>query len=109
MSQRQALAAIDADLHAAFLDAGLADVGDYTAPDAAPGADPVACRVYIDRDSEIRGETRQFPGGRVEVGYVLADVTPAKNGRLSVDNSLYINDELVSNDGSLARWVVRRG
>jgi hypothetical protein len=109
MSQKAALAAMDADLHAAFADAGLADDGLYTPPNAAPGATPVPVRVYVNRDVQDIGAGNQVSVGRVEVQYLLADVTPAIGGQLVVDGDTYINAGEMSNDGAIAVWAVRRG
>lgn len=118
MSQRAFLADFDADLHWAFAGAGMADNGVYTPPAPLPPVDPEAplpapglCSVYVDRDMQTLGETRQFKAGRVEVSYLLHGMAepPRKGGRLLVDGDVYINDDEISNDGSQSRWVVRRG
>lgn len=118
MSQRAFLADFDADLHWAFAGAGMADNGLYTPPAPPAPVDPEApapaatpCSVYVDRDTQTLGETRQFKAGRVEVAYLLSAMpeAPRKGGRLLVDGDTYINDDEISNDGSLSRWVVRRG
>ena len=120
MSQRALLAAMDAQLHAAFAAAGMADRGQYTAPGLVPPEDEegtptphpaVDCDVFVDRDTQTLGETQQFKAGRVEVVYVLGSlpVAPKKGGKLAVDGDTYVNDDEISNDGSLSRWVVRRG
>lgn len=108
MSQRAFLAALDSDLHAAFADAGMADTGTYTTPDASVTE---ACSVFVDRDTQTLGDVQQFKTGRVEVAYVLGSMveTPRKNGQLVVDGDIYVNDSELSNDGSLSRWLVRRG
>lgn len=118
MSQRAFLAEFDADLHWAFAGAGMADNGVYTPPAPLPPVDPDApppaampCSVYVDRDMQTLGETLQFKAGRVEVAYLVAAMAepPRKGGRLLVDGDTYINDDEISNDGSLSRWLVRRG
>lgn len=110
MSQRAFLAELDTQLHVGFIGAGMADAGAYTPP---PPADPIVvdCRVYVDRDVQTLGDTRQFKAGRVEVVYILGSmaVSPAAKGRVVVDGDTYANGEEISNDGSLSRWVVRRG
>jgi len=109
MSQRAALAALDDDLHAAFADAGLADMGLYAAPNAAPDAPPLDVRVYVDRDTQTLGDVRQVQAGRVEVAYVLQPgFRPAQNGVLLVDGDRYENANPISDDGSVSRWLVRR-
>lgn len=120
MSQRAFLANMDADIHAAFAAAGMADRGAYVAPGTVPGEGPeapalphasIGCDVFVDRDTQTLGETQQFKAGRVEVVYVLGSMTvaPARRGQLLVDGDTYINDDEISNDGSLSRWLVRRG
>lgn len=109
MSQREFLDDIDATLHASFADAGMADVGLYTPPASPPDAVASSCLVYVDRDVQTLGDTRQFKSGRVEVVYVLAslNVAPRKHGRIQADGDSYLNDDEISNDGSLSRWTVR--
>lgn len=120
MSQRAFLAQMDAQLHAAFAAAGMADRAQYTAPGLVPpeseAGEPaphpaVGCDIFVDRDTQTLGDTQQFKAGRVEVVYVLGSMAaaPKKGGRLAVDGDAYINDDEISNDGSLSRWVVRRG
>jgi hypothetical protein len=109
VSQRAFLAELDADLHGAFADAGMADIGAYTAPDAEPTEDPLPVRVYVDRNVQTIGEFNQIAANRTEVSYVRADVAPVKGARLVVDGETFINVEVVSDDGSLSRWLVRRG
>ena len=105
MSQKAALAALDTSIHAAFAGAGLADSGLYTAPG---GETAVACRVYVDRDVQLRGEFGQIVGKRTEVAYLRADVTPVRGGTLVVDGDTFVNVEPIEgSDGSIDRWLVR--
>lgn len=112
MSQLATTRQMDAELHAAMLDAGMADSGHYTAP----GANfDVPVRIYIDRAAQVLGEFGQVVGRRIEIGLLLEDVpAPAKGGQVYVpaEGATY---QLVSqpegdntDDGSLSRWVVRR-
>jgi hypothetical protein len=111
VSQKAFLADLDESLHAAFSATGLADSGVYTPPGAAQDFVPLACQIYVDRDVQTLGDTRQFKAGRVEVVYVLGSllIGPTQHGKLAVDGDTYINDVEISNDGSLSRWQVRRG
>lgn len=120
MSQRAFLADFDAMAHASFAAAGMADTGLYTAPGMLPpaeeGGEPtphpaVGCDVYVDRNTQALGETQQFKAGRVEVAFVLGSmpVAPARGGQIVVDGDSYILADELSNDGSLGRWLVRRG
>ena len=109
MSQRVFLASLDADLHASLATAGMASSGLYWAKGQDPETPGAPVRVYVDRDIERFGDVQQFKAGRVEVGYLLADCTPAQDGRLEVEGDVYVNGTELSNDGSISRWVVRRG
>lgn len=111
MSQLETLKAMDAELHASMLDAGLADQGHYTAP----GANfDVPVRIYLDRDARLLGELGQVVGRHTVMGLLLADVTPAVGGRvfLEAEATTYQlvkpADDGVIDDGSMGRWVVRR-
>ncbi|WP_101927001.1 MULTISPECIES: hypothetical protein [Luteimonas] len=109
MSQRAALAEIDFELHAAFVDAGLADLGVYWPPNSPPEAVPFDAHVYVDRDIQTLGDVRQAVAGRVEVAYVLSPLfKPEQGGVLVVDGDRYENAAAISDDGSLSRWMVRR-
>jgi len=109
VSQRDELAALDADIHAAFLDAGLADVGEYWPPGALLDAPGMPVRVYVDRDIQTMGEVRQVRAGRIEVGYVLAPgLVPEQGGLLLVDGERFENANPISDDGSVSLWLVRR-
>lgn len=111
MSQLDTLNALDAELHAALQDAGLADQGHYTAPTA---NFDVPVRIYLDRDARRLGELGQVLGRHVVMGLLLADVTPTVGGRVYVpaDEAIYQlvkpADDGVLDDGSMSRWVVRR-
>lgn len=107
MTQLDTLKQMDADLHAAFADAGLADTVAYTPNPAGPVVEGV--QVYIDRAHQQIGEFGQIVAPRTEVGYVLATVTPTKGGSFTIDGETWINVDNIGNDGSLSRWVVRRG
>ncbi len=110
MTQLDTLKQLDADLHAAFADAGLCDLGDYTPfVDGVAGALLPGVRVYVDRDVQQLGEFGQIVAPRTQVAYLLSDVAPTKGGRIVVDGEAWINTDNVGNDGSLSRWVVRRG
>lgn len=107
MSQREFLADLDADLHAAFAEAGMADVAAYTPP----GGVASGCSVYCDREMQPRGQFGQVRAPINEVAYILGSMTvaPAQHGVLVVDGQTLINAKEISNDGSLSRWMVRNG
>lgn len=112
MSQLATLRQMDAELHAAMLDAGMADAGHYTASGANVDT-PV--RIYFDRDAQVLGEFGQVVARRIEIGLLLADVpAPVKGGRVYVpaeDATYQLVDQPDGagiDDGSLSRWVVRR-
>lgn len=105
MSQRATIARLDAELHAAFVTAGFADSASYKA-----GADaPIACRVYVDRDMQVRGEFGQVIGRRTEIAILRADIaSPAKGAQVTVDGEVFVLvEQTEDSDSSLSRWVVR--
>lgn len=107
MSQREFLINLDADLHASFAAAGMADVGLYSAPGSNIA---LPCQVYVDRDVETIGGLRQFMAGRIELAYVRQPgLEPVQGGRVVVDGNTYVNGKVVSDDGSVSRWTVRNG
>lgn len=115
MSQRASLAQLDADIHAAMLDAGMADEGTYTPPVPA-GADPddpppaaVACLLYVDRGVQTMGDYGSVLGRRTVVTLV-ADGLPGieQGGIVAADGETFRLEARtnVLNDGSLEQWVV---
>ena len=106
MSQRAFLQELDADLHAAFADAGIAETAFYT--DATIIAK--SCRVYVNRDAQTTGEFGEVSGPRVVCEIFRADVASPKAGAtLILDDESFVLDAKFSEDESLSRWVVRRG
>lgn len=106
MSQRDALRAMDATLHAAFAGAGLAETGQYVAPG---GGDPIDVRVYVDEAQQAMGEFSQSIGYRTVIGILLADVVPEQFATVSVDGSAYKLEARDRVDQSISWWVVGRG
>ena len=111
MSQRAFLAELDAGVHAAFADAGMADIGSYTPPDAEPTDEPLPVRVYVDRNVQSLGDFNQVTANRTEIGFLREDVSPVKDARLVVDGETFVTVKPSEgrDDGSLSYWVVRRG
>lgn len=108
MSQTTVLRALDADLHAAFASAGMADTGTYTAPG---GGAAVSVRGYVD-DARIDavGEFGETFARRTELTLLRADVNaPAAGGVVVLDGTTYTLQECIEHDDSATRWVVRRG
>lgn len=109
MGQRAFLAEMDSELHAAFAGVGMADDALYLRPQPVPDEQPVACRVYVDRDTATFGSIRQAKAQRIELVYVLSPgFAPEQAGTVLVDGDRYENMDLLSNDGSLSRWMARR-
>lgn len=108
MSQRAFLADLDADLHIALADAGMADTGTYTAPGL--GATPVPCRAYVDKSLHSTGEYAPTFGPQVTASILRADVAaPAVGGTLAIDGETFAldaPDDSRSDDG-ISVWVVR--
>lgn len=110
MSQFDALLAMDADIHAALFDVGLADRGHYHPTPSAPG---IACDLYLDRDVQVLGQFGEVMARQDEMGIRLADVQPVRNGRvvlqLASGSETWVLVDPVANDGAISRWAVRRG
>ena len=104
MSQRTRLAELDADLHEAFADAGLADEGTYTAPGV--GAVPVPCRVYVDKASQLAGDYAATYGPRTVITLLRADVpAPAEGGIVNVDGETFALRSRIEADDGITSWV----
>lgn len=105
MSQCAFLAALDADLHAAFSDSGMADTGTYTAPGGAPQA---GVRVYV--DSSLQNAFDAAYGPRTTVTLLRADVAdPVRGAALVVDGRTYLLDAPQDADDGVTVWTVRHG
>lgn len=105
MSQQDTLRQMDAMMLSAFTDAGMCDVGTYTAP----GGSPVPCTVLIDSDMQILGDVAQVNDRSKTITIFNVDVaTPVRNGVIVVASGTY---KLVSpttiNDESRSVWVAR--
>ena len=105
MGQRDDTRASDADMHEAFADVGIGEIGSYRAP----GADTfVPVRVIVRRGTQVLGEFQQIVGYRDEVEFLLVDVTPQTKGTLQVDGQTLTLTDKVREDASISQWVVRR-
>ena len=105
MSQRQFIRALDADIHMALYESGLADMAEYYPPAAAPGTAPTPCGVFVDRDVVIYGEFNQVAGKRTQISVLRADLTPLRNGVLVIDSERYRLVDIVSEDDGITVWV----
>lgn len=100
-----ALAAMDAALHAALADSGLADAGAYTAP----AGSPVAVRCYVDEAVQQIGDYGQAVAAQDVVTLLRADVSaPVSGAALVVDGKNYKLDKRQSEDSSISVWSVIR-
>lgn len=100
MSQQTTLRALDAEIMAAMLGAGLADSATYGT---------TACDVYVDRTAQFIGDgPAQVSGVRTVIALLLSQVTPVRGGVVTVGTESFQLVELVSQDESLAAWVVER-
>lgn len=113
MSELDVLRDLDSDIHAAFVGAGLASVGFYTAP----GVNfDVPVELYLDRGVQVRGEFGQTIGRRDEVRILMGDGFELKSGgRILIETTpgagageFWHLDKQIGDDGSLSHWVVRR-
>ncbi len=105
------LQALDGLIHTALAAAGLADGPEsvhYFPKDELTG---IPCRIYVNRAVQVVGEAGQLVAPRDEISFVLEGmpVRPAQHGRVVVGIEAFTLNKLVSDDGSLSRWVVRNG
>jgi hypothetical protein len=112
VSQAAALAELDAELHGAFADAGLADTGLYTPPPPHPlppdyePPEPLAVAVYLDRSSQAVGAAGQAVVSGTRIGIILAGVLPRQGGTVAIDGgATWRLGELQDNDGSIATFA----
>jgi hypothetical protein len=102
-----ALQSIDATIHAAMLGAGLADLGTYLAPGGNPSTDTIACRVFVDRNTQELGDFGQLVGSRDVVGLFKADVqSPLQGASVTIGSETLKLKSLLDQDESKQRWVV---
>lgn len=104
---RAALQSLDADIHAALAESGLADTGLYLPPGAAPGATATPVRCYLTRDAEFYGELGQVAGRRDQITVLRADITPERKGTIALDGELYELPALVTADDGVTVWQAR--
>lgn len=110
MSQTSALRDLDADIAAALVDAGLADVATYTPPG---GGSAVPCTVYVDRDVQVYGDD-QMPVGapRTLITIFRSDVdAPARLGTVTLTETAetFKLDEVLKKDESRQQWACANG
>lgn len=112
MSQRQMLQDMDADLHAAFVSAGMADSGVYI---SAGTTDEIPCSCYFDNvNMEEMGDAGLVIRPRKELTVLRAggsleapvDIQPKRSDRITVDGVLYILQAKQDSDESRTRWTV---
>jgi hypothetical protein len=109
MGQQAILRALDAAILADAIRDGLADTGTYTPP-SPPGGAAFSVRVMRD-DVQVDtfGENRPVASTRTELVLLKADFTVAarRGGTVLVDGVTFTLEDLVEEDQSLTRWVVR--
>lgn len=100
MSQQTTLRQLDAEIMVAMLGAGLADAAIYGT---------TACEVYVDRTAQFLGDgAGQVSGVRTVIAFLLSQVAPVRAGVVTVGAESFQLVELVSQDESMAAWVVER-
>ena len=106
MSQKAFLAAFDSMTFTSAIGTGMGDDAQYTAP----GGQPTACRVLVDRGVLSWGDDPMpVAGDNVTVGFLRAEVDPVRCAVVVVDGDTYKLTDKLRDDGSLSRWQVARG
>lgn len=99
---------MDAELRAAFVDAGAADAGTYTPP----GGSPVACSMLVDRGlSLIAVDQSSINANQTTITLFLEEIgqRPAKGGVIQIGSEIFTIDRLDTIDESRAVCVVKVG
>lgn len=114
MSQQAFVSGLGADIHAAMLDAGMADEGVFT-PKAVPGDPPpvgVPCLLYVDRGVQIMGDYGRVIGRRTTVTLLVTGLPARESGAtVTADGATFVLDVQTEQfgDDSLEQWVVTHG
>jgi hypothetical protein len=109
VSQRDAVREMDADIHAAMRDAGIASDAYYRAPGSAQDAEPVRFDAYLDEGVQVFGEFGQVVMRRDELVIFHGGAEIAQRGRVEVEGTAYTLVDRIAGDASQTRWTVRRG
>ena len=107
MSQTAFMQQLDADMAAAFVDAGMADAATYQSPTSAT---LVPCTVMLDQP-EITRLDRDGPstGPLTEITLLRAEVpSPQRGAKVTIGELVYRLDELTHDDAGHTRWAVVR-
>jgi hypothetical protein len=110
VSQRTFLQELDADLHAAFADSGMAESATYTP--AAFGSSPVTARVFVDRAVNDAGNfDSRVTSRHVVVTVLLEDLeaAPREGDRLGLGSETFTVDATLALDESQARLLCKVG
>ena len=94
----------DAQAHAAFLGAGIADEASFVAH---AGATEVACRVMVDRDVEAFGFDSRVAARMVVIGALVADVgSPRRGAAFVIGSERFVVDAVLDADEGMVRMQV---
>lgn len=107
MSALQTHRDLVAEIHAGFLDAGMAGLAQYTAPAATGSPAPVAVpvRVFVQRGL---GDVGPATGLRTEIGILRADASGRRGGTLVLDGETWRLERPSRDDAAVTWWHVER-
>lgn len=87
----------------AFVAAGLADAGVYTAP----GGSPVNCRVFITRGRLPFGDFGKVVGNECTLTLLLSEIpAPVRGATVVADGQTFTLAALVKDDDAVSEWEV---
>ena len=101
---KTALQTITGEIVDAFISAGIADSGTYTAP----GGSAIPCRVFINRDQDVFGEFGGAVRKATTIDLLLSEIpTPKREGIIVADGATFKLVRLAKPaDESVATWEV---
>jgi hypothetical protein len=96
---------IASDMFDGLVDAGMADIGTYTAPTI--GAVPVSCRVVINRGQAPFGGFGTVMGDKTSLRILLQEIpAPLRGAVVAADGGSFTLVKELTNDGALSTWEV---
>lgn len=100
---RAVIQSIVSEMADAFVAAGLADDGIYTAP----GGSPVNCRIFITRGRQPFGQFGKVVGNECTITLLLNEIpAPVRGATVVADGNTFTLAAFVNDDDAVSVWEV---